>query len=64
MFRPPIFAIIRWYYNNIKGKTEQEASPLQYYSNSKKKIVFVTRNNEILKRRSVSVGKMRKYKYE
>ena len=30
------FRHTRWYYNNIKGKTEQEASLLQYYTNPKK----------------------------
>ena len=58
MFRPTIFAIIRWYYNNTKGKTEEEASHLQYNVNPKK-IMFITRNNKILNRPSVSIGKMR-----
>jgi len=38
IFQPTISAIIRRYYKNMKGKTdntEEEASPFQYYSNLK-----------------------------
>ena len=57
MFRPTVSAIIRQYYDNIKGKIKEEASPLQYFFFKTEVIIFVPKNNEILQRRILSVGK-------
>jgi hypothetical protein len=46
MFRPTISAIIRRYYENIKGETDKTGE--EYHSNLKK-YIFIPGKNEILK---------------
>jgi hypothetical protein len=52
MLQPTISAIIRWYYKNIKGKTDsikKEASPFTILFRPEL-IIFTTRNTKILLR--------------
>ena len=59
MIRSTISAIMRWYYKNIKRKTDKNEEEAPFIiSFSPELVIIMTRNNETLKHGRVSIGKI------